>query len=109
MGIPRLTTDLQPYLEDAIIHEDRKPFSTAVRADKIVIDGPGMVYHIYNRLAAYKKNKLEGIGDRDCYNPPNYQELCVAVDTFLVDLEDSGAEMWGILIKSCNMAVQWRD
>lgn len=93
MGIPRLTQDLQPYLEDAIISSTTTSTST-VRVEKLVIDGPSMVYHVYNRLTAHPIGHLQD--DKDIYSPPCYTELCSAVDHFLQDLESCGAEMCAI-------------
>jgi len=93
MGIPRLTQDLQPYLEGAIISSTTTGTST-VRIRRLVIDGPSMVYHVYNRLAAHTVDHMQE--NKDVYRPPSYAELCSAVDHFLQFLENCDAEMCAI-------------
>lgn len=89
MGIPRLTQDLRPYLERCIITSGAVD-DCEVRIVKLVIDGPSLVYHVYNKLASYKLTA--GSGASPCDQPP-YAQLTAAIHCFLSDLEFCGAEM----------------
>lgn len=51
MGIPRLTQDLQPYLEDVVFAVTGSLMGPTVGG--LVMDGPSIVYHVYNCLLSY--------------------------------------------------------
>ncbi|KAE9370782.1 hypothetical protein N431DRAFT_492812 [Stipitochalara longipes BDJ] len=77
MGIPHLITFLQPYAETELI-----------RGRPVVIDGPGLAYHIYHaclsaRPAAW--NPLEAA--------PTYGELATACFAWLDGLRDNDVEI----------------
>ena len=88
MGISRLTTDLQPYLESAII--GTAVSDEFVKINSVVIDGPSMVYHVYNKILAYRAS--QAIKPDFCDVPP-YHLLISSVLRFLRDLETCGATM----------------
>ncbi|KAK5081663.1 hypothetical protein LTR05_007796 [Lithohypha guttulata] len=87
MGIARLTQDLHPYLESAVLPQ-RLENGSAIEFHKLVIDGPSMVYHVHNKVAAYKFSTLPSAG---LLNLPTYTQLSDVVKRFLHDLEDHGA------------------
>lgn len=89
MGIARLTQDLHPYLESAVLPQ-RLENGSAIEFHKLVIDGPSMVYHVHNKVAAYKFSTLPSAG---LLNLPTYTQLSDVVKRFLHDLEDHGAIM----------------
>ena len=77
MGIPHLTTFLQPYAETG-----------SIAGKHVVIDGPGFAYHVYYvclsaRPAAW--NSFEAA--------PSYKELGEACIAWLNGLRESGVEM----------------
>lgn len=56
MGIPRLSQDLHPYTERVVLGQPQQT-SLAVDASSVqtlIIDGPSVVYFVYNKLLAYK-------------------------------------------------------
>lgn len=59
MGIPRLITYLEPYATPAELN-----------GCKVIIDGPGLAYHIYYRLLASKSRT-----DNAIYGAPSYRQL----------------------------------
>lgn len=91
MGIPRLTQDLSPYLESAVI-SSRRQNEAQVVLDTLVIDGPSMVYHVYNRLTSHQRDNFYGSVSSICCLP-SYQDLNSAIDQFLTDLEGCEAKM----------------
>lgn len=84
MGIPRLTTFIQPYgvaigLGDSSSADQKNPERVS---HKVIIDGPGLAYHIYYRLLACKtesRNPFEAA--------PSYEELGKGVLDFLDELQ----------------------
>ena len=89
MGIARLTQDFRPYLENAIISRSAS-FSEALRVERIVIDGPSIVYEVYNRLVRCKTLSLR---TNELSWTPSYSELGRAAVCFLKDLESCGVKM----------------
>ena len=89
MGIPRLTRDLQPYLERCVISCQAKD-EPELRLVTFVIDGPSMVYNMYNKLVAYQSTVEDPV---NLFNLPSYAQLNAAIQSFLCDLESCGAEM----------------
>lgn len=84
MGIPRLTRDLQPYLQNAIL--SRKAVTNEVLVHDLVIDGPSMVHHVYNRILPSQDIA------RVC-DVPTYSFLNLAIHQFLSDIEACGVKM----------------
>lgn len=87
MGIPRWTQDLTPYLE-AGVTTTTSDSETRLVIENIVIDGPSLVYHVYNALALSSSTITTG-----SLNEPTYLQLNAAIDVFLTDLESCGAKM----------------
>lgn len=89
MGIARLTSDLQTHLEHGYVSSNYIA-GNGIHLRKLVIDGPSMVFHVHNRLAAYNLAKSSSPGFSDL---PSYSQICQGVETFLSDLEKCGARM----------------
>lgn len=89
MGITRFTQDLRPYLERCIVGCQAKDDSE-IRIVSLVIDGPSMVYNVYNKLVAYASTAGNPV---DLFALPGYAQLNAAVQSFLCDLELCGAKM----------------
>lgn len=71
MGIPRLITYLEPYATPA-----------ELSGGKVIVDGPGLAYHIYHRLLATKPR-----ADNAIYAAPTYAELGHSTVMFLDELQ----------------------
>lgn len=71
MGIPRLIAYLEPYATPA-----------ELSGCKVIIDGPGLAYHIYYRLLASKSR-----ADNAIYGAPSYAELGESAVFFLDELQ----------------------
>lgn len=88
MGIPRLSQDLNPYAER--VYLGTSPLSiSAHKIDQLVIDGPSLVYLIYNKLLAYRASRspvLDG-------GLPRYAEINQGFHHFLSDLEKCGVHV----------------
>lgn len=87
MGIPKLSRDLAPYSRTVLLG---KPSGTVgiECVEKLVIDGPGIVYFIYHRLLAFKLSGLDILDDQ-----PSYTELCIAVRSLLIAIRSQGVQM----------------
>jgi hypothetical protein len=77
MGIPHLITFLQPYAE-----------AEALAGTNVVIDGPGLAYHIYYTCLSARPT---------AWNPfeaaPSYKDLGEACIAWLDGLRESHVEM----------------
>lgn len=71
MGIPRLITYLEPYATPA-----------ELGGCKVIIDGPGLAYHIYYRLLSAKSR-----ADNAILGAPSYAELGESTILFLDELQ----------------------
>ncbi|KAG9781163.1 hypothetical protein KCU88_g3549, partial [Aureobasidium melanogenum] len=96
MGIPRLSQDLHPYADHVILGQSQS-FSTALPSEEsgkdvhsLIIDGPSLVYYIYNKLLGYK-------AFRSCTTTaisiPSYQEINQAAHHFLDELTSHGVDV----------------
>lgn len=88
MGIVRFTQDISPYLREAAI--GLRPHRSKTPVQNVVIDGPSLVYHVFNRLANYT---LATRTATSLHELPTYTQLNEAVQIFLRDLEECGARM----------------
>lgn len=79
MGIPRLIRRLEPYATTINLNENVK---------NLIIDGPGLVYHIYYRLLKTKDPSLNAIDAT-----PSYSELLAGIIVFLLQIEKLGVHM----------------
>ena len=93
MGIPRLTQDLSGYSEVAVLgtvapaHHDGQ-----VRVSKVVIDGPSLVYHVYDGL-------LRRMTPADIASAavPTYSNVVEGVKSCLDALKSQGVSIAAIL------------
>ncbi|KAL2432261.1 hypothetical protein ABEF95_005004 [Exophiala dermatitidis] len=96
MGIPRLSQDLHPYADHVILGQTQSS-STAPPSEEsgkhvhsLIIDGPSLVYYIYNKLLGYK-------AFRSCTTAaisiPSYLEINQAAHHFLDDLTNHGVDV----------------
>ena len=86
MGIPRLTSHIQPYLIPTALGCNTPGCDEHVNPQKepkkLIIDGPGLAYHLYYRLLAhrpYSSNTLDSV--------PSYDDLGKAALIFLDELQ----------------------
>ena len=103
MGIPHLTKNLRPYAEPVQLCDSNgllptttvsseeanddgegviKPIST------IVLDGPGLIYHVYYRLLACVDTHFNAIDAR-----PSNREISLGVVRFLLMLRERGVSL----------------
>ncbi|KAI1618824.1 XPG domain containing-domain-containing protein [Exophiala viscosa] len=88
MGIPRLSQDLLPYSEQRYLGTPlgQSPRTKDRVITSLIIDGPSLVYYIYNKLLAYKSSTTPTLTAQ----LPSYVEINQALDQFLSELEDRG-------------------
>lgn len=86
MGIPSLTAKLQPYGASAQLGTYHRTKSQ--ETSKVIIDGPSLAYHIYDRLLACKPASLNAW---DAI--PSYEELGRGTLVFLDALRDHNVVM----------------
>jgi hypothetical protein len=91
MGIERLTQDILPYGETVLIGNSSKRPDTTNITD-LVIDGPSLVYHVYNKLLLLRTFEA-GVG---AVQYPNYREITDGVLYLLSELESHGAKIQSI-------------
>lgn len=87
MGIPKLSRDLAPYSRTVLLGKPSETLGIE-RVEKLVIDGPGLVYFVYNRLLAIKSSSLNILDIQ-----PSYTEICIAVRSLLIALRSQGVQM----------------
>ncbi|KAL8243578.1 hypothetical protein R6Q59_009836 [Mikania micrantha] len=92
MGIPRLTQDVAPFAEFAIIGKSQFP-TDSIEIGKVVIDGPSLVYHVFNALLRGSRELERGLGT--CL--PSYTDINDCFLQFLDDLIASGAQICRII------------
>lgn len=86
MGIPRLTSHVQPYLTPTILGcSDHDCPLHNPHSRPLVIDGPALVYAVYYRLLACKPERLNALDAQ-----PSYREIGDAVVRFLEEVERCG-------------------
>lgn len=87
MGISRLTKHLLPYAETISLArqngQDEPP-----RVHAVVIDGPSLVYHVYNHLLASTNPSCDLLDVQ-----PTCDEVSRGVVSYLLQLADLGVEM----------------
>lgn len=93
MGIPRLTSYLQPYFTSTVLgcsnhncslHKDR--------SNGLIIDGPSLIYAVYYRLLACKPASLNALDAQ-----PSYREIGNATVQFLEQLSACGMAMYALI------------
>lgn len=88
MGIPRLTQDLHPYANRVDLGTSTLS-AGANSIQHLVIDGPSLVYLIYNKLLAFRASRspFQDGGQ------PRYSEINQGFRYFLTDLEENGVRI----------------
>ena len=87
MGIPKLSHDLAQYGELAVFGTvGGSEAQTSV--DKVVIDGPALVYFIYYRLLSCVSESIPLLDAQ-----PSYEKIAKTTIQFLTELRSSGVEM----------------
>lgn len=86
MGIPHLTRRLSPYAETVWFGQpDENAKKEAKTITSVVIDGPGLVYHVYYCLLCRMDQHLNPISAQ-----PSCNEVSVGVMMFLLHLRNLG-------------------
>lgn len=88
MGIPRLSQDLQPYADRVALGQSTLS-TNAPNIDHLVVDGPSLVYLIYNRLLAYRASRSPVLNG----GLPRYSEVNQGLHYFLGDLGERGVQI----------------
>ena len=83
MGIPRLTNRCLPYSIDTIIGCSDPDCGLHKARSSLVIDGPGLAYHLYYRLLSNKPITLNAIDAQ-----PSYEEVGRAAVLYLRELQN---------------------
>ncbi|KAL8949328.1 MAG: hypothetical protein Q9222_004553 [Ikaeria aurantiellina] len=97
MGIPHLSTYLQPYSTTVVLgrndnhHTDSTAPDNPISRLDVVIDGPGLAYYIYHRLLSSKTHANYPLDTR-----PSYDELGQGVLAFLDRLQAQGLQVSSI-------------
>ncbi|OCT51793.1 hypothetical protein CLCR_08209 [Cladophialophora carrionii] len=86
MGIQRLLQDLLPYAERVVLGASPRSATETTHVEALIVDGPSLVYFVYNRLLAYHcLNSLTSFA-----LPPTYDEINQGVRQVLDDLQTHG-------------------
>ncbi len=93
MGIPRLTSHIQPYLIPTVLgcstSNSKSHPNSQNGPEKLIIDGPGLAYYLYYRLLAHKPDSLNSLDA-----VPSYDELGKATLIFLDELQAHHVTMY---------------
>jgi len=95
MGIPRLTSHLQPYATSTILGCRTRDCSYHRRDQeerKIVVDGPGLAYHIYYKVLSQSSTVLNAYDAA-----PSSADIGQATTAFLHELELHGLLMYAFI------------
>lgn len=85
MGIPHLTRHLLPYSEDVLLTGIIQGNDTV---QLVVIDGPGLVYHVFQRLLSKSDTRLEALDAQ-----PTCNEVSLGVMVYLLQLKLLGVNV----------------
>jgi len=88
MGIPRLLQDLLPYAERAVLGNVPAD-DESLKITCLVIDGPSLVYYVYNKLLAHHVS----LSPSSSLAPPSYADINAAVVQVLSDFESYDVDM----------------
>ena len=83
MGIPKLLQDLSVYTEEVFLGRPKQG-SAGLKVSSIVIDGPSLVYHVYQRLMGSVSEIQE---------PLPYRTINDAVVDFLEGIQSHEVDM----------------
>ena len=82
MGVPRFMSDLLPYAKTATLGEPVQANDERSNIRSIIVDGPSVVYYVYNKLVAYR---AFGAGT-GAPRLPVYSEIIAGTEFFLSEL-----------------------
>lgn len=82
MGVPRFMSDLLPYAKTATLGEPVQTNDDRPNIRSVIIDGPSVIYYVYNKLVAYRAHEA-GTG---APRLPVYSEIIAATEFFLSEL-----------------------
>lgn len=86
MGIPHLTRRLSPYAETVWLGKSNNDTKKEAKIiSSVVIDGPGLVYHVYYCLLCRMEQHLNPISAQ-----PSNNEVSIGVMMFLLHLRNLG-------------------
>lgn len=89
MGIPHLTRLLLPFSEDVLVEGKQRPQSEGVqKIESVVIDGPSLVYHVYQRLLSSSNTRLNILDAQ-----PTCNEVSIGVMMYLLQLMILGTKV----------------
>lgn len=88
MGIPRLTQDVLPFIESVILGEATGDIDI-LQMNKVVVDGPSLVYHVCNKILLFNGSISSKIH-------PTYSQINACLMQFLADVESCGVEMYAL-------------
>lgn len=87
MGIPHLTRHLLPYAKDVLLAgEKQREGDDSIQL--VVIDGPSLVYHVFQRLLSNSNTKLEVLDAQ-----PTCDEVSLGVMVYLLQLKLLGVKV----------------
>ncbi|KIW32197.1 uncharacterized protein PV07_03756 [Cladophialophora immunda] len=89
MGIPRLSQDLSPYADHVVLGSSPQSSSLPLEATivrDLIIDGPSLVYWVYNKLVAHQR--LSSLTSATL--PPTYLEINRMLHRLLDDFQAHG-------------------
>lgn len=86
MGIPHLTRHLLPYSKDVFLAGEQREGDDSIHL--VVIDGPSLVYHVFQRLLSKSDTKLEILDAQ-----PTCDEVSLGVMVYLLQLKLLGVKV----------------
>lgn len=86
MGIRRLMSDLVPYATDVVLGHSQGTTNEGHNVEFVIVDGPSLVYFVYNRLLTYRSLEA-GTGTARL---PTYREVGKAYIFLLSEFETHG-------------------
>ncbi|KIW20308.1 hypothetical protein PV08_00883 [Exophiala spinifera] len=89
MGIARLSQDLLPYAERTALSASQASQEEPKPVTSLIIDGPSLVYYIYNKLLAYKISTSPTLVAQQ----PSYEEINQSFTKLLLHLDTQGVEL----------------
>ena len=89
MGIQRLSQDLLPYAELGALGTSAPAMAETATIQDLIIDGPSLVYFVYNKLLAW----LSFNSVTPTTRTPSYGEINLGVFRVLADIQDHGVSI----------------
>ena len=89
MGIPRLWHDLLPYANRVFLGAAPEVDPNAITIRHLVIDGPSLVYFVYDKLLAYRSANALNLA----VLPPAYDKINQGIRHLLGDIHNHGVSI----------------